>query len=146
MKRHCSPTADGALRPDSSSQREREQRSGAIFVEFALILPVFLLFLLAIMEFASLFFVRTLMLNTARDAARAYSIRTFDASQAEQFSLQRLSTFGLSFTATASPQSQSDPNRWVEIRTASGPATLGDPLGLFGGQDLVVRVTMRQEE
>jgi Flp pilus assembly protein TadG len=115
-------------------------------LEFALVLPIFLLLLLGIMEFSSVFFVRHAMLNAAREAARSYAIQEFTAGEAEQLALDLLSGTSLSYTATSSAQTDTGVDRWVEISVPTSEAALGDPLGLFSGGDLQVRVTMRREE
>jgi Flp pilus assembly protein TadG len=115
-------------------------------LEFALVLPIFLLLLLGIMEFSSVFFVRHAMLNAAREAARSYAIQEFTAGDAEQLALDLLSGTSLDYIVTASPQTDTGVERWVEVTVPTSDAALGDPLGLFGGGDLQVRVTMRREE
>ena len=122
------------------------RRTGAALLEFALVLPIFLLLLLGIMELASVFFVRHAMLNAAREAARSYAIQEFTAGEAEQLALDLLSGTNLNYTATSSPQTDTGVERWVEVSVPTSDAALGDPLGLFSGGDLQVRVTMRREE
>ena len=115
-------------------------------LEFALVLPIFLLLLLGIMEFSSVFFVRHAMLNAAREAARSYAIQEFSSGDAEQLALDLLSGTSLNYTASSSAQTDTGVERWVQVSVPTSEAALGDPLGLFGSGDLQVRVTMRREE
>ncbi len=130
----------------SGRRAVRSRRSGAALLEFALVLPIFLLLLLGIMEFSSVFFVRHAMLNAAREAARSYAIQEFTAGESEQLAQDLLSGTSLNYTVTASPQADTGVERWVEVAVPTSEAALGDPLGLFGSGDMQVRVTMRREE
>ena len=124
----------------------RGDRKGSTLLEFALTLPFFLLMLLGIMEFASLFFVRHAMLNAAREASRSYAISVSTAADAEQLALDQLAGVNVSFSAAASPESDTGVERWVEVSVPIDEAALGDPLSVLDGSDLTVRVTMRREE
>ena len=124
----------------------RGDRKGSALLEFALTLPFFLLMLLGIMEFASLFFVRHAMLNAAREASRSYAISESTAAEAEQLALDQLAGVNVSFSAAASTESNTSVERWVEVSVPIDEAALGDPLSVLDGSDLTVRVTMRREE
>lgn len=121
-------------------------RNAAILLEFALVIPIFLLFTLGIMEFAFLFFIQHSMFNSARDAARSYAIRALNATETQQLALQNLSLININFSVQVSPQNDSGIDRWVEISAPISEASLGDPLNVFSGDDLRVRVAMRREE
>ena len=124
-------------------QRVRGNSTGASTVELAFTLPVFMLIMLAILELSSVFFLRHAMLNSAGDAARSYAIGALGPAETGQLAQQRLATIGIPFTVQTS--GNTGPEVWVEISTPLSEATLGDPLGLFGGGDLTVRATMRRE-
>jgi len=96
------------------------------------------------MEFASIFFVRQVMLNAARDAARSYSIGDLSAQEARQRSLDLLPNS--MFTASASSASSESLDRWIEVRIPVKDAAIGDPLNVLGSSNLTVRVTMRRED
>lgn len=116
-------------------------------METAFVLPIFLLLILAIMEFGTVTFVRHAMLNAARDAARSYSIGELDANGTSNLAQQRLPSINnIAFTVTTSPDGSGSVDRWVEISTPLDAAALNDPLGVFGGGQLRVRVTMRRED
>ena len=124
----------------------RYRRTGAVLLEFAFVMPLFLLLLLAVIEFATVLFVRHAMLNAARDAVRSYSIHEFDSAGAITLATERLPAIDVGFTVSATPDSDPGIDRWVEISVPMTEASLGDPLGVLGDGDLTVRVTMRQED
>jgi len=126
--------------------RRSSNRRGGALIEFALMLPVFLIATLALIEFATLFFLRHAMLNAARYAVRSYSIRELDATETAALANQRLPAINVNFTVTVTPDSDTNVDRYVQVSCPLSEATLGDPLGLFGSGDLAVRVTMRQED
>lgn len=131
--------------PGRRSQNGKS-RKASILVEFGLTVPIFFLFTLGIMEFAFLFFIQHSMLNSARDAARSYAIRELNATETQQLALDSLSLINVNFTVQVSPQDDSGVERWVEISAPISEASLGDPLNIFSGEDLIVRVEMRREE
>lgn len=121
-------------------------RKGAALLEFALTMPFFLLMLLGIMEFASLFFVRHAMLNAATEASRSYAINESTAAEAEQLALELLAAVNANFSAASSPQADTGVERWVEVSVPVAQASLGDPLNVLSDHDMTVRVIMRREE
>lgn len=54
----------------STSARRHKRRSGQALVEFALIFPVFLLIMLAIVDFGRAFYIQVAIQNGAREGAR----------------------------------------------------------------------------
>lgn len=120
------------------------KRSGAALLEFAFTLPIFILLLLGVMEFASFFFTRNIMLHAARDAARSYAVGSLTAAEARARATELLPN--QNFRASTSPSSSTEPDRWVEISIPVEDAALGDPLNVLGQSNLVVRVTMRRED
>lgn len=121
-------------------------RSGSVLVEAAVVLPIFLALILAIMELGTVFFVRHAMLNAARDATRSLSIREVNASGASALAATRLPGLDLDFTITTSSDADASVDCWVDIATPISGAALNDPLGILGDGLLQVRVTMRKEE
>jgi Flp pilus assembly protein TadG len=55
-------------------RRKRRRQRGAAAVEFALVLPVFLLLVLGTIDFGYYFFVSEIVTNAAREGARAGSV------------------------------------------------------------------------
>jgi Flp pilus assembly protein TadG len=128
------------------SCRGRNRRKGGSLIEFALVLPIFLIVTLAIVELATVLFVRHSMLNAARDAVRSLAIGELDSAGAIDLASQRLATTSIGFSVTTTPDSDSGLDRWVQISAPMSDAALGDPLAILGGGDLTVRVTMRKED
>ncbi len=136
-------------------------KSGTALIEFALILPVFVLLLAGIIEFASVYFVKHNMLNAARQAARGMVVDglpgsgtsitcvSATAGSAEEEACDRLIGFGQSFSVNATEPDPSDPNDTdvsVVITVPAADASPIDVLGLFGSKVLQVTVTMRTED
>jgi Flp pilus assembly protein TadG len=128
------------------TQSRRRPRRGVSILEFALILPIFLLLVVGLAELATVLFVRHTMLNAARDAARSLSIREVNSAGAIALAESRLPSSSITFTVTASADGDGAVDRWVQVSTPFSEAALGDPLRILGGGDLAVRVTMRQED
>ena len=63
-------------RPALSPPRTPARRRGATLVEFALVMPVFLMFLFGILEYARYLMMHQLLHNAARDAARWGVVRS----------------------------------------------------------------------
>ena len=55
-------------------KRFRKNEKGQGLVEFALILPILLLLLVAIVDFGWMIFVKTNLNNAAREGARTYAV------------------------------------------------------------------------
>lgn len=121
-------------------------RKGAVLTEFAVAAPVFMLLVLGVLETSSAFFFRHTMLNSAREAARSFAIQESNASGAAQMALDSLALINAQFTVETSADADAGVERWVQIRVPMEDATLGDPLNLYSGQTLTVRVAMRREE
>ncbi len=100
------------------------------------------------------------MLNAARQAARVMVVDDVSGSgnsvacanatngSAEDIACDSLVNFGLSFTVKARQPDPSDPNDTdvsVEITVPARDASFLDVLGLFGTENLQVRVIMRKE-
>ena len=117
-----------------------------MLVDTAFVLPIFLVLILASMELGTLFFVRHSMLNASRDAVRSLSIGEVSGDGAADLARDRLPVFDFDFTVDTSSDSSNDLDCWVEITAPLSGAALNDPLGLFGGGELQVRVTMRKED
>ncbi|SRR5579872_1067042 len=61
---------------------QRNRRSGASIVEFAFIVPVFLLLLLGMLEYARFFYTMQVMNNAAREGARYATVNTNNVNTA----------------------------------------------------------------
>jgi Flp pilus assembly protein TadG len=134
----------------------RDDKTGASAVEFAIILPVLILFLFGIIEFSILFYDKAVITNASREGARAgivyqYPERVSEAA-IQQVVLDYCADHLITFATTPS----------LTISTATGVAA-GDPLtvtvrydyqflvlpnfltSLTGGINLAATTVMRME-
>src|SRR3546814_2393043 len=79
---------------------QQRARSGAAAVEFAIVLPVFLMILFGIIQFGSVLFLHNNMVNAAREAARRMSVAELDKAGAETYAETYLAGWNLTFTVT----------------------------------------------
>ena len=112
----------------------------------ALVLPMLLLLSLGIIEFGSIFFLRSNMLFAASEAARSYAIGEVDSAGAHQMTQDRLTGFKVNFQVAVSPDNSTDRDCWVEVTVPMSEASMSDPLRIFSpGRQLRARVHMRRE-
>jgi hypothetical protein len=120
---------------------------GSSAVEFALVLPLFLLMLFGTADFGFVLYTQSIMENAARETARRMAVdNTFTTSQAQAFATDYLSSWPLTFAITPTrPTCGAFTCAQVNITVPVGQAALmGDPFGIFSG-NLAAQVTMRQE-
>ena len=125
-------------------------RGGAAAVEFALVVPIVLLLLLASIEFG-----RMLMVSHGLEAAAREGCRTaisWDASSrdVEDVVEERLATFGISdYVLTIDPDPPTDARQWepVTVRIAVGYDALRwlPRMGFLQGVTLTGECTLPQE-
>lgn len=123
--------------------------SGAAALEFALVVPVLLTLLFAIIQFGSVVFVQNNMVNAAREGARRIAAADATAAEATTVMQNLLSNWNLTFTynvVTPNPANPADRDIVVTINVpASDARIVSFPPGLFGSGNLTAQVTMRQE-
>lgn len=64
---------------NTSEKKIRDRKKGSVMVEFALVLPIFLLLMVGLVEFSRVLMVQQAIINAAREGARAGSIYITDA-------------------------------------------------------------------
>ncbi len=146
------------LRRVGAVRRLLRCRSGISSVEFAIILPLLMMFLFSIIAFASALYTHVNMENAAREAVRRMAVAeagyggmevTCTAAQsstvgtAEWTACQYLNDWA-NFLVTA--DTPGCPELRVRVRVDAEEVALGDVFGFFTGRDLTAEVTMRQEE
>ncbi|MDX1711996.1 MAG: TadE/TadG family type IV pilus assembly protein [Rhodovibrionaceae bacterium] len=123
-------------------------RNGTSAIEFAIILPVFLLFLFGIIQFGFILYTQSDMFNAAREAARRLSVdETMTESQAQSIAENYLTSWPLSFTVTAENTGTTGDD-FVRVTVTvpmSDAAFLADIVGLFEDRTLSAQVVMREE-
>jgi len=125
-------------------------QDGVAAVELAMVLPFLMVLLVGIIDFSSLFFLRNNMFTVARDSARALSLQSVTASEAEQMIRDRLDGWSATFTVDVHEPDPSDPNDKDVVMTITVPMAEAAPIGLvFDLMGFTVtmqsQVTMRQE-
>lgn len=122
--------------------RERG-RSGAAAVEFALVLPIFLLLLFGIIQFGSVLFLHNNMVNAAREAVRRMSVAEMTGPEAEVYVQNYLADWNLTFSPTATePPATTDVTMQITV-PASEAALINFPITWPG--NLVAQASMRPE-
>lgn len=143
------PSLFGRLRRARRSRRDGFGRDGSAAVEFALILPVLLLFLFGIVQFGFLFSVYNTMVHAAREGARGMAVEQLTAAEGEALVQTRLAAYAnLPFTVDATEPDPTDPadlDVVVEISVPLEQAMLVDALGLVDGGTLDTQIVMRRE-
>lgn len=84
----------------SKRPRAGAARRGTSTVEFALVAPVFLLFLMGILEFGRVMMVQNVLITAAREGARAAIISGATADSVEEKANDYAATCGVSGTTT----------------------------------------------
>jgi len=116
---------------------------GAIAVEFALVMPILLLFMLGIIQFGSAFFMQNNMLNTARELARRLATDQVTVQNAESWAIDRLPAFGRNYRVDVTAPVPGDPDAdffRVVITVPLAEAVIVDPLGMFRAGNLRAEV------
>lgn len=106
----------------------------AIAVEFALVMPILVLFMLGIVQFGSAFFMQNNMLNTARELARRLATDQVTVQDARNWAIDRLPAFSSRYEVVVDAPDPDDPNAdffRVLITVPLADAVIVDPLGVF---------------
>jgi Flp pilus assembly protein TadG len=124
---------------------QQRARSGAAAVEFAIVLPIFLMILFGIIQFGSVLFLHNNMVNAAREAARRMSVdASFSQAEAQTYAENYLSDWNLTFSVTATPAAVPNGDVSVQITVPAADAALVTfPIAWPG--NLVAQATMRSE-
>lgn len=144
MKPFLQRRAQMGLRPKSCRGRR-----GVSLVESAFMIPILMSLIFGAIEFGSVLHMRHTMLHAAREAARALAVQGGSPSQAVSIARTMLpSSEDLDFEINATQPSlyAQQRNVEVEISLPFKQASLGDMFGIFGDDDMTIRVTMRSEQ
>jgi Flp pilus assembly protein TadG len=127
--------------------------SGGALIEFTLMAPVFFLIVFAIIEWGSVFFLQSNMVNAAREAARIWALDNgtpaMTSTDAQNVAVNYLAGSGQTYTYVLTDHcTLAPPNKaqdiTVQISVDAASAALVNFMGLMGGQ-LTSKVTMRKE-
>lgn len=123
-------------------------RRGAAAVEFALVAPVFILFVFGLIEFGRMMMVQQILTNGAREAARRGALSTSTSTQVQQTIDTYMANNGLKgYSFTYTPATAGNPVE-VLISVPYKKVTwmpLGR-LGLLDNTTLNAKVVMRKED
>lgn len=120
-------------------------------MEFALGLPIMLLFFVGIIDFGGLFYLKSEMTNAARMAVRGLSVGEITEAEAVQMVQDNLGSWPATFTASTrmpDPGDPSDTRVSVTVSVPMSEAVLIDmPLvdGAVFDRTIVTEVSARQE-
>jgi Flp pilus assembly protein TadG len=144
------------------------RKEGSVAMEFAILLPVFVLFLWGILQFGFIFYLQNDMINAARESGRQLSVNdTISYTEAENIADAYLADWPQTFEIGACPTSDAttqNTETWsdgslecpaadlstdrvfVEIRAdmADG-AVMADIFGFFTGRTMNAYVEFRKE-
>ena len=123
------------------------RKDGSVATEFAIIVPLLVIFLFGIIQFGFIFFLQNDMLNAAREAARQMSVQEATEAEAETTADNYLDSWPVNFTINAEDTTTTGDD-FVRV-TITAPmdeaAMLGDIIGIFTGRTLNAQVEMREE-
>ncbi len=120
--------------------------SGAAAVEFAIVLPIFLVILFSIIQFGAVLFLHTNMVSAAREATRRMAVAEMTGPEAEAYAQNFLAGWNLVFTVTATEPGVGVVNGDVSVQItvpAADAALLNFPINWPG--TLTAVTTMRRE-
>lgn len=128
-------------------RRVSRRDDGSSAVEFALVLPLFLLLLFGTVDFGFILYTQSVMQDAAREATRRMAVdSTVTETQGKTIAQTYLAGWPLTFTVNAHrpPTSCATCVQVIVTIPAANAALLGDPFNIFSGT-LTAQVTMRQE-
>lgn len=138
--------------PFNCFRRLVRNEDGVGAVEFAILMPVVLAILFAIIEFGSIMYTRQQMLYAAREAARSYAVGQSTAGEAQDVAFKRLdidtgsvSKNDIKFTVTVTEPGGDSNDVDVKITVPMAAAAIINPLGDLINGTLEVNVVMRME-
>lgn len=132
--RVCDPRGSPAAWPG-------DQR-GVIAIEFAFILPIFLLLFAGIIQFGAIFFLQNNMASVAQDTSRRVAVGEMTSSEAETYANGKLINWGVTYTVDVT---EPGTDVVVDISAPLSQAALIDLHNFFDGATLRAQSTARRE-
>ena len=117
---------------------------GVVAIEFAVIMPLVIILLFAIIQYSLIFNTRQIMSHAARVAVRSYAIGESTAAEATTMATELLNNSSLNYTIAVSDDGT---DATIDITLPMSEAAIVDALGgtLMDG-DIEVTIKMRMEE
>lgn len=120
--------------------------SGAAAVEFAIVVPVFLLILFGIIQFGAILFLHNNMVNAARETTRRMAVAEMNTTEAEAYAANYLANWGLTFNVVATEPAPGVANGDVSVQItvpAADAVLVNFPITWPG--NLTAQAIMRRE-
>ena len=116
---------------------------GVVAIEFAIVLPIAIVLIFAMIQYGIILNTRQIMSKAARTAIRSYAVGASTSAEAEQMALELLDNAGLSYSIDVSDDGT---DATILITLPMSDAALVDALGesLMDG-DIEVSMSMRLE-
>jgi len=121
-----------------------DDNSGAVAIEFAILLPVLIVMLFAIIQYGLILSTRQLMVYAARESARSYAIGESTEAEAEALAISLLNNASLNYDVDIDDDG-TDVTLSITVPMAEAAIINALESSLMSG-DLAVSVTMRLEE
>ncbi len=118
------------------------RQEGVAALEFAFLLPVFLLMLTGVIQFGAIFFVQNNMASVAQDTSRRVAVGELTATEGKTYAEGALVNWGVVFTVAVT---EPGTDVLVDISAPLADAALIDLHGFFEGGTLRAQSTARQE-
>ncbi len=112
------------------------EQTGASAVEFALVLPIFLLFMAGIIQFSTAYFVQAQMADVARDTARRVMVGQIDATAGRTYAKNQLFSWGATFEVAVTDTTNETA---VDITVPLSDVSLMNIFGFFKSGNLQAR-------
>jgi len=126
---------------------------GASAVEFALVTPIFLLFVMGVIEFGLIFFSYNSALNVARDTARQLATNRLAATDAPSIAKAAMPTWiqkNANLNVVVGQTTPTTQSTNIFTVTISFPASIATPVhflsSFYSAFNLTAKVSMQQEE
>ena len=126
----------------SCNQGKTDSQSGAVYVEFSLMLTLLFLLVTAIVDYGAIFFIQNNMYNASREATRRLAVGAMNTTQAETYAQTFLVNWNLPFTVTAQDDGT---DVSVDITVPASDAAFLNLFNIASFGNIRAIVTMRKE-
>ena len=120
----------------------RHDQRGVAALEFAFILPFFLLMVTGIIQFGAVYFLQNNMASVAQDTARRVAVGELTTTTGKSYAEGKLINWGVSYTVNVTEPGS---DVVVDISAPMSEAALIDLHSLFDGKTLTAQSTARKE-
>ena len=129
-----------AFHPLSTLHRFRSSQRGVAAVEFAFVLPVFVILLTGIVQMGLMFLVQHSMVSVSQETVRLVAVGELTTAEGETYANDHLISWGMTYDISVQQQGS---DIVVDIAVPFSDVALIDYLGLFQSGDMTARTSMR---